>query len=983
MDRRRFIKLLGATPLIVRTAAGELVRAEPGESPQPAKPKKRPRQSRPPRREKGRIRPENGRAGSATWTSSTLRRSRGPREIANRSGAAAALDRPGAGGQQNASFRVTAPGRDHPLAAAALAADPVDAWQDTVIRGYPARTSVAAGEALDLFIGTTANLYDIDIYRMGYYGGAGARLMGSARGLHGQNQSVPQPNATFGTVECNWTASYTVRTAADWVSGVYLAKLSASTGQVGYVPFVVRDDTRASDLLYVLPVTTYQAYNNWGGKSLYDFNSTAEEPAVKVSFDRPYAGWAGAGSFFDGDYNFIRWLESQGYDVSYATSIDLQENAGLLNAHKIFLSPWHDEYYSAGMRAAVTNFRDSGKHLAYAGANSVYWQIRFEPSSSGNPNRVVVGYKDTRTDPMQATNPSLTTGLWRDAPVSQPESALLGSMYESHFVFGTTFPWVATNVGHWAYDGTALAEGAPIDGLVGYEYDRAWSQFPLPAGLEVLSASPVTDVDGVAGLHQASLYQHTSGGLVFNAGTVGWSWKLDDNAFQHHGADSRVQRITRNVLAAMINEAPPRPETVPELSLTVFDEALAPGWENWSWNSQVNFAVGSPVFQGGVALSFDVTAPWGALYLRSATPVDTAAYSHLSFAARASVAGQRIAVWLVDAEGGLVGNAVTLTNYGGDPDPGVWRYYNVPLDADNLAANGRAISGIIIQDDTNATQPAMFLDSVGFSVPGVPAPAPDVVVTVAESSLGVNAGASASYHVTISSTGGFDSSVTVAVTGLPAGVTASPVPQRVVPTTGGVAVEVVIQAATTAAAATSNLVITARGGGLARSVTTQLVVAAGAAGPALPVFTDALASGWTDWSWNSTVNLSVTSPVYEGNRSLSFDALSAWGGLYLRTANPVNTAAYSHLTFAAQGTQAGQRLAVWLVDANGAALGTYALLSNYGGDPEPGTWRRYDIPLGATGFGANGAPVGGIVIQDNTGQAQPVVYLDRLGFEQS
>src|SRR5262249_32377652 len=143
-----------------------------------------------------------------------------------------------------------------------------------------------------------------------------------------------------------------------------------------------------------------------------------------------------------------------------------ETNAGLMTNRKVFLSPWHDEYWSKGMRDNVTADRNAGKHLAVFGANAMYWQIRWENSASGAANRVIVCYKEAALDPSGATTP-LNTVTWREAPVNQPENALLGSMFESYYNYATSFPWVVQNPTNWVYTGTNLAAGAKITGLVG------------------------------------------------------------------------------------------------------------------------------------------------------------------------------------------------------------------------------------------------------------------------------------------------------------------------------------------------------------------------------------------------------------------------------------------------------------------------------------------------------------------------------------
>ena len=248
------------------------------------------------------------------------------------------------------------------------------------ISGYADQVSLNRGGTVTLFVSTALPTYTVDLYRMGWYGGAGARLIQTFPNLTGQNQPVPNPDPQTGLVDANWQPSLQIQTSADWVSGVYLAKLTASDGSVGYAVFVLRDDSSTAEVLYQVPVNTWQAYNAWGGKSLYDYNSPGGR-ASKVSFNRPYDG-SGADGFFNGDLNMIEYLESQGYNVAYVTSVDVQANPNLMANHKVFLSNFHDEYWSMQMRNNVTAWRDQGKSLAFFDSNNIYWQVRFESSSA-------------------------------------------------------------------------------------------------------------------------------------------------------------------------------------------------------------------------------------------------------------------------------------------------------------------------------------------------------------------------------------------------------------------------------------------------------------------------------------------------------------------------------------------------------------------------------------------------------------------------
>jgi hypothetical protein len=321
----------------------------------------------------------------------------------------------------------------------------------------------------------------------------------------------------------------------------------------------VRDDARRADVVFQQSVTTYQAYNNYPddgatGKSLYDFNSRGANTvaggprAVKVSWNRPYKQ-DGSGEFFSWEYPFVRWLEWYGYDVTYSTNLDSHQNSARLLNSKAFLSVGHDEYWSKPMYDGVERARDAGVHLGFFGGNAVYWQVRFEPSSvSGIADRVMVGYKERSLDPVQGPTTTLT---WRDPFLNRPEQQLIG-VQSSGQLRGANVPYVVTNRSSWVYEGTGLVDGDSIPGVVGYEADSSMSSAPLPSSVpgtyEVLSQSPFDDIIGVNQIANSSIYQAPSSAWVFGAGTISWSWGLDD---------LRIQRITANVLKRFLGASSP------------------------------------------------------------------------------------------------------------------------------------------------------------------------------------------------------------------------------------------------------------------------------------------------------------------------------------------------------------------------------------------------------------------------------------------
>jgi len=468
---------------------------------------------------------------------------------------------------------------------------------DGQIKGYASAPSVNKGENITFYVSVNpAQTYTIDVYRLGWYQGLGARLMQHIGPLSGVQQPTCPTDATTGMIECQWTPGYALATQTSWTSGIYLALLTNSQNYQNYIVFAVRDDSRTAALLYQQPVTTYQAYNDYPydnatGKSLYAFNSfgattvTGGKNAAKVSFDRPYHG-DGTGrdwgqSVFSWEISFIRWIEQAGYDVTYSTDVDTHTNGGRLLNYRGFLSVGHDEYWSKPMYDAVIAARDAGVNVAFFGANAINWQVRFEPSSSGVPNRVLVCYRDATLDPNP--DPSLKTILWRNPPVNRPEQTLIGVQYTTGVPFnnGAYVPYVVTNSGNWVYAGTGFQDGDSLPKMVGYEADRLFSQYPqpnaVPGTYTLLSNSPIDSSE----YSNSSVYQAPSGAWVFGAGTMNWSLALDN--FSGSTVDPRIQRTTANILDRFLGPAPdftlsasPSSATATQGSSTSYSVTISP-----------------------------------------------------------------------------------------------------------------------------------------------------------------------------------------------------------------------------------------------------------------------------------------------------------------------------------------------------------------------------------------------------------------------
>lgn len=469
------------------------------------------------------------------------------------------------------------------------------------IQGFATDISVNKGQQVVFKIKTNATNYRLDVYRMGYYGGNGARKWDTIQVSLQQAQSQPacQTDSETGLLDCgNWQQSASWNVPSNAVSGIYFAKVVRNDNEsvASHIVFIVRDDLCESELLFQTSDTTWQAYNDYGdvttpgsqnGKSLYGSASAVSyeqgQRAYKVSYNRPFNtgkptsprdtkhSWV-----FNAEYPMVRWLEANGYEVSYTTGVDSARYGEKIRAgHKVFLSVGHDEYWSGEQRANVEAARDNGVHLAFFSGNEIYWKTRWE-----NNYRTLVCYKETTAgteniDP----DPTTWTGTWRDPRYSppadggRPENALIGAIFtalkfSSHAIevpadYRQMRLWRNVDFGQNPGPVTTLAPGT-----LSFEWGSDLDNGYRPAGVARLSSTTKNDVivlrdygsgqgfiSNSTATHNLTLYRHTSGALVFGASTVQWSWGLDNNhpyanEFGNQ-TDDRMKQATVNLFADM------------------------------------------------------------------------------------------------------------------------------------------------------------------------------------------------------------------------------------------------------------------------------------------------------------------------------------------------------------------------------------------------------------------------------------------------
>jgi len=445
--------------------------------------------------------------------------------------------------------------------------DKQDGTRSPAIEGYCSKQSVQSGDTLDIYVSTDPpSKFKLEIFRTGYYGGKGARLMQEVGPLQGIAQPTPKPGEK-NLHECQWKSSTQLTIPRDWLSGVYLGRLTTLPEAEdqpywqSYVIFIVRDD-RPADVLFQCSDNTWQAYNLWPTNySLYTHPKGGQGPWADVSFDRPYGRQSqykgivndplsvGSGEFLSFEQPMAYFLEQHGYDVTYCSNSDmLTPDRGL--KCKTFLSVGHDEYWDIRQFNSVSKMRDEGVSLMFLSGNSVCWVTPFRASSTGQPNRIIF-----RGGPYGADQPYAQSREKSHGPFPErgPDEGLLMGAGNTQPINGGG-DWTVTKPDHWMFAGTGMKPGDRIPGLVGWEYHGGPANLP---GLEVVAAGKAW-VGGVTpSTWAATIYPGPKGNIVFNAATIFWCQGLSmppghtlpwSHWSRPHGPDARVQKITHNLL---------------------------------------------------------------------------------------------------------------------------------------------------------------------------------------------------------------------------------------------------------------------------------------------------------------------------------------------------------------------------------------------------------------------------------------------------
>lgn len=431
------------------------------------------------------------------------------------------------------------------------------------IEGYANQVSAVSGDTVELYVNCKDPTFHVEAYRMGWYGGYGGRLIWQSAEATGVQQPEPVFTDGINMVECQWNPSVEVPITDAWPPGAYLLKLVGSGYQQQWVPLCVRDDASTAAFAIMDAVTTWQAYNLWGSYSLYYGQAGAgqdyDNRSRVVSFDRPYPlDWAnGAADFIGNELPLVLLMEKYGLDVTYMTDIDLHVNPQLVQNHSALLSLGHDEYWSLQMRQGATDALNAGVNLVFFGANACYRRIRLQPSAVGDYRQQICYKTDYEDDPLYGVDDAQVTANWPDAPAADPESSLIGSMYQSNPVNADL---VITEPTSWLYNGLEAYAGASLSSVVGTEYDRYQPGSTSPDNVEILAHSPLV-CQGVSDHSDITWYTTQSGGGVLATGTNWWISKLTDTSYippillpgPFPGVTPAITQMTLNILSAVGN----------------------------------------------------------------------------------------------------------------------------------------------------------------------------------------------------------------------------------------------------------------------------------------------------------------------------------------------------------------------------------------------------------------------------------------------
>lgn len=412
------------------------------------------------------------------------------------------------------------------------------------LAAYGGKVSLRPGEPLPVHVSTKRTSWHVRAYRVGYYDGIGGALVATTEEFPGHKYDEPTFAPGTKAVTVNWPVGTNMDTS-DWPEGLYIIQVVSRKDRTEF-PIVVRS-ADATDKVAVIPsATTWQAYNNWGGRSLYiGPDNQFGTRSYAVNFQRPYSD-RGLQQLYSMCVPMAQLADESRVPVAWFANTDISLNPDLLKGALGAASLGHDEYWTNTYRTAMESLRDNGGNLAFFGANACYWRVRVDPDTNGNP-LVMTCYKDAGLDPVKGAT---TTARWRDDPKARAENAMIGQYYDA---FPVTGALVIRDPDFFLFEGTGVTAGTQLNGLLGSEIDRYYPIDSTPRPIQVPALSP-TASRGVGTWHTMTYYTTDSGAGVFSTGTMGWSRSLKyptQPAGISDEARAFAHKVSLNVYAAL------------------------------------------------------------------------------------------------------------------------------------------------------------------------------------------------------------------------------------------------------------------------------------------------------------------------------------------------------------------------------------------------------------------------------------------------
>ena len=409
------------------------------------------------------------------------------------------------------------------------------------VSGWFDKVSVSCGESVGLHLSGNGRDVAVKIYRMGYYEGALARLVTSyvihnvVKGKPAITTSAPEK-----TTYTEWPVSKTMTVGAEFPTGIYMARFDDGS-KVGYAPLIVKDKLVSAPLILVASTMTWQAYNTWGGYSLYHGpNAKIYDPGRIVTFNRPY-NRDGMGNFSVNEAGLVQAAESAGLDIAYSTDNDLDTDRTTVARGKTLIFGGHSEYWSTNMQKAVFSARDFGVNILFFGGNQAYWRARLE-----NNGRNLAAWKSDPKDPYK-TVPKMITNKWGSKPNPFNQSVLLGALSAG---YGVVADYEVKDGIAWPLNGTNLSTGNSIAGVVGNEVDT--TDKGATPGVQTFLKSKVI-LKGITYNVNLTYYTADSRAGVIDVSTNGWVCSITGSCpwTKTIPATSEVvKKITQNILQA-------------------------------------------------------------------------------------------------------------------------------------------------------------------------------------------------------------------------------------------------------------------------------------------------------------------------------------------------------------------------------------------------------------------------------------------------